>query len=218
MTENTADKLALNQNVNAILHLWFGEDAADIVEDRGQLWFAGGAAIDQQIQAQFSQSVIAAANGELSWWQHEPKSCLALILLLDQFTRNIFRGTAKAFASDALVVDICKTGLASAFDKQLTLSQRVFFYLPLEHSESLADQELCVTLFTELAEDAAKKYGEQYQKLFAGYIDYAVDHRNIILKYGRFPHRNKALDLTSTQAELDYLNQGGTSFGQDDSS
>lgn len=218
MIENTADKLALNQKVNEILHFWFGQDAADIVEDRGQMWFAGGAPIDQQIKAQFSQSVMTAANGELSAWQNGPASCLALILLLDQFTRNIFRGTAKAFASDALVVDICKNGLANAFDKQLSLSQRVFFYLPLEHSESLADQELCVKLFAALAEDAIKKYGEQYQKVFAGYIDYAVEHRDIILEYGRFPYRNKVLDRKSTQAELDYLKQGGTSFGQDDSS
>lgn len=199
---------------DTILHYWFGETEQNIIEGRGQLWFACSDEIDQQIQSRFGDFVLAAANGELDHWRASPRSCLALLVLLDQFTRNIYRGSGQAFASDPMALAICYDLLTQGFDRLLSASERLFCYLPLEHSEAIEDQRRCVQLFTDLAAEVKQQYGEQYTAMFKGYIDYAVDHHDIIAEFGRFPHRNELLGRESSQAELGYLQGGGKTFGQ----
>ena len=218
------------KEAQAVLDFWFGENADDVVLGRDKLWFSGGSEIDLQIKKQFSSLVVDAKEQRLAHWEKNPKSHLALIILLDQFTRNIYRGSAQAFSCDEQVRVICHQGLQQGFDRQLSVSERVFYYLPLEHSELIADQQLCVRLLKKLADKVEKRYASrseyrcidedvdeyshQYQKMFASYIEYAVLHHDIIAEYGRFPHRNRLLGWQSTEAELAYLKNDGHSFGQ----
>ena len=217
------------KTIKSIIEYWFGEDERDVIEGRNGFWFGGGEAdsevgsevgseIDRQIKDQFFALVVDAKQQKLDdWdsWVNTAKGSLAVILLLDQFTRNIYRGSAEAFTSDSLVRSICLNGLRQGFDQQLSSSEKIFYYLPLEHSELIADQKTCVELFKQLAESADTKHNGQYSELFASYIDYAVIHYEIIKSYGRFPHRNALLGRESTAAELKYLSDGGHTFGQD---
>jgi len=150
----------------------------------------------------------AAASGELDDWASEPKSLLALILLTDQFPRNIYRESARAFAFDAKALAWCLEGMASGLHLALRPIQRVFFYLPLEHTESLAYQERSVRLFKKLLDSVSA----DQKPAFASFFDFAVHHRNIIARFGRFPHRNKILGRSSTPEELAFLAEPGSSF------
>ncbi len=143
-----------------------------------------------------------AAAGRCADWALEAEPCLALILLLDQLPRNLFRGSAKAFATDAQAREAARAALARGFDRSLPASWRQFIYLPFEHSEDLADQDLSVKLATALARDPA----------FARALDYAERHRAIIARFGRFPHRNAALGRVSTAEEEAFLKEPGSSF------
>lgn len=204
-------------DINSIIQYWFGDNEVDVVEGRDSFWFSGGSEVDQQIKDQFSALVINAKQQKMDDWErwiNTAKGSLAVILLLDQFTRNIYRGNAEAFVSDNLARSICLNGLKLGFDQQLTSSERVFYYLPLEHSELIVDQERCVKLFKQLANNTDAKYDGQYHKMFSFYEEYAVIHYEIIKNYGRFPHRNALLGRESTAAELNYLSQGGHTFEQ----
>lgn len=205
------------RDINSIIQYWFGDDDVDVVEGRNEFWFSSGHEVDQQIKEKFSELVVDAKQQKLddwSRWVNTAKGSLAVILLLDQFTRNIYRGNAEVYKSDSLARSICLNGLKQGFDKQLSSSERVFYYLPLEHSELIADQKHCVELFKRLAEHVDAKHKGQHHKLFTSYIEYAVVHYEIIESYGRFPHRNALLGRESTAAELNYLNDGGLTFGQ----
>ena len=204
-------------DITSIIQYWFGDNEVDVVEGRDSFWFSGGSEVDQQIKDQFSALVINAKQQKLDDWErwiNTAKGSLAVILLLDQFTRNIYRGNAEAFVSDNLARSICLNGLKQGFDQQLSSSERVFYYLPLEHSELIVDQERCVKLFKQLANNIDAKYDGQYHKMFSFYVEYAVIHYEIIKNYGRFPHRNALLGRESTAAELNYLSQGGHTFEQ----
>ena len=131
-----------------------------------------------------------------------------MIILADQFSRNMYRDTPRAFENDALALSWCKGGLESGVDRELRPIERVFLYMPLEHSESVEDQHRSVTMFTELAQSVPA----QQRKLFDGYIDYAVRHRDIVQRFGRFPHRNAILGRESTEEEVAFLQQPGSSF------
>ena len=220
----------MTKEAQAVLDFWFGENADDVVVGRDKLWFSSDFKIDLQIKKQFSSLVVDAKEQRLAHWEKNPKSHLALIILLDQFTRNIFRGSAQAFSCDEQVRAICHQGLQQGVDRQLSVSEQLFFYLPLEHSELIADQKLCVRLIKQLADKVKKQYvvggvsksidedvdekSNEYQKMFSSYIEYAVMHHDIIAEYGRFPHRNRLLGRQSTQAELAYLKNDGHGFGQ----
>lgn len=204
----------MDKNINSILKYWFSDDNADVVEGRDSFWFGGGRDIDLQITHQFSALVMEAKKQKLDEWLATAKGSLALILLLDQFTRNIYRNSAEAFASDHLARAICHQGLKKGFDQQLSSSERVFYYLPLEHSESLDDQVLSVQLYKQLASSVDASYDEKYSKMFAFYVEFAILHYEIIANYHRFPHRNVVLERESTAKELKYLNEGGHTFGQ----
>ena len=201
----------MNNTIEAILTFWFGEldEHGYAAEERNKLWFQGGAATDAAIRTQFGAVHKQAQQGELDHWAGQPRGRLALIIVLDQFSRNIFRGSGAAFSSDSKALELCQEGLRLQHDLQLAPSEQEFFYLPLEHSENLADQKRCVELYTKLRDAAPPAYRKRAQSN----LDYAVKHQEIIEQFGRFPHRNKALGRTSTEQEQRYL-ETATTFGQ----
>ena len=211
----------MNKDIDNIIGYWFGIDdgdvidVIDVVEDRDGFWFAADSKVDQQIQHRFSDLIIEAGKGNLDAWAETARGSLALILLLDQFTRNVYRGSSRAFSYDDQARTICQQGIQQGFDRQLSSSERVLYYLPLEHSELIADQQQCVHLFKRLAHNVEKKYDGKHTQRFLSYVDYAIVHYDIILAFGRFPHRNILLGRESTLAESVYLKEGGATFGQE---
>lgn len=197
-------------DIETILDYWFGSsaDASEISKEKRRLWWDADPAIDADIRARFADLVQVAGRNELADWAETPRGLLALILLLDQFPRNIFRNTPLAFAFDAAARAYCRHGIGRGFDLQLSPIQRVFHYLPLEHSEALGDQDESVRLYSELAQSVPPGQLE----LFAGYRTYAERHREIIARFGRFCHRNKILDRPSRPEEEEFLRQPGSSF------
>lgn len=165
-------------------------------------------ATDKEIRNRFLSYVVAAGAGELDEWRESASGRLALILLLDQFTRNIYRDTPEAFARDERARELCVSGLAEGADQALRPIERVFFYLPLEHSEDIEDQDRCVALFQQLAEDVPA----HWKPAFDGFIDFAIRHQAIIQQFGRFPHRNAILGRESTPEETGFLAGPGSSF------
>jgi uncharacterized protein (DUF924 family) len=194
-----------------VLTFWFGADldpSAPPPADRQRQWFGKDEAMDRSIRERFGADVKGAARGELDDWAKLPRGRLALIILLDQFTRNIHRDTPQAFACDHKALALCLEGMAQSHDRTLVPLERVFFYLPMEHAEDLAIQDRSVTAFdTLLAEAPAGS-----EKAFESFLDYARRHRDIIARFGRFPHRNAVLGRISSQAEIDFLAQPGSSF------
>lgn len=184
-----------------VLDFWFGPRARP-------LWFAKDAAFDAEIRAGFEATHGQAAAGRLVGWEQAAESCVALVILLDQFPRNMYRGTAKAFAADSLARAVAARAIERGFERDLDFDQRTFLYLPFEHSEDLADQERGVGLFRALAE---AQTGALRDKGFEQ-LKYAERHREIIARFGRFPHRNQALGRETTAAEAAFLEEPMSSF------
>jgi uncharacterized protein (DUF924 family) len=177
-----------------VLDYWFNRDRKH--------WFEKNPAFDEEIRVRFLPLYERAVREEQKSWRGEPAGCLALVILLDQFPRNMFRSSARAFAADPLARDAARVILDNAWDKAMTPDERMFAYLPLEHSESLADQERCLVLMQEIA-------------VFPETADlpkWAEAHLVIIRRFGRFPHRNAALGRASTPEEVEFLRQPGSSF------
>lgn len=185
-----------------ILDFWFGSPEQASYGKPRQIWFIKKAEFDRELQARFLNDYEQAAAGELDDWKSTPLSCLALILLLDQFPRNMFRGKAQAFATDWQALSIAQHAVARGYDRELLPVQRWFIYCPFEHSENLEDQNCSVALFQQLSDDPDS----------AEAIDYAIRHREVIARFGRFPHRNEILERVSTPEELEFLQQPGSSF------
>lgn len=164
-----------------------------------ELWWKSTPALDAEIAQKFGALLDKAAAGQLDHWTKSPDGTLALILLCDQFARNIHRKTPKAFATDAKARSIARLALAHFYPAAFPPEVRLFFYMPFQHSEDLADQELCVALFAALGNPDNDKF--------------AIEHRDIVAKFGRFPHRNEAMGRTSTPDELAYLKTANR-FGQ----
>lgn len=182
-----------------ILAFWFDGDP-DALRDA---WFRKDDTFDAAIRDRFGAATVVARNGGLDDWAEMPDSALALLILLDQFPRNIHRGSAEAFASDPHARAIAReVVLRRRFDLALTPAERCFLYLPFEHSEAMADQDLSVALFEGLRDDP------RFAKPGGG-IDYAWRHRAVITRFGRFPHRNAALGRVSTAEEEAWLAAGG---------
>jgi uncharacterized protein (DUF924 family) len=154
-------------------------------------WFAQDESFDQAIQLRFLPTYEAAANGELAAWEESLEGALALILLLDQFPRNMFRGNARAFATDALARAVTDRALARGFDQATDLTMRPFFYLPFMHSEALIDQDRCMRLYQALGDPK--------------HLRYATEHRDVVQRFGRFPQRNRALGRDTTPTEQAFL-------------
>ena len=197
--------------IDAILACWFKEAALSTpqIDRRMDTWFGEDPVFDAMVQNEFADDVEKASDGKLDHWAHKPKGRLALILLLDQFRRNIHRGTAEAFARDKQALKLCVEGAMKKKDQGLTPIQRVFFYMPLQHAESLKVQEKGVQLFNKLAEAVSPTYRET----FATIAQFAELHRDIIACFGRFPHRNKVLGRDNTPEEDEYL-ADAPDFGQ----
>ncbi len=194
----------------AVLEFWFGTDRARALRDpaRSRLWWRKDPATDADIRARFGTWVAAALAGRLHRWADEPDGLLALVLLADQFTRNIHRDTPAAFAGDPLALAWCRQGIAAGLEARLTAAERAFLYMPLEHSELLADQDECVAHFEQLAAESAPAD----RGALAGMLDYARRHREVIRRFGRFPHRNAILGRTSTTEEVAFLQIPGSRF------
>ena len=158
-------------------------------------WFAQDAAFDAQVRERFLATHEAAAAGRLASWEDSAEGALALVIALDQFPRNMFRGTARAFSTDALALAAARRAIERGFDRTIAMPERNFFYLPFEHSEKLADQERCLAL-TEATGDAEA-------------VKWAKVHLDVIRRFGRFPHRNAALGRVSTPEETAFLEGGG---------
>jgi len=187
---------------NDILDFWFGARGSPEYGRPRKCWFAKDAAFDDAIRARFHADWEEAAQGGRDIWRDEARPALALVVLLDQFPRNMFRGDARAFASDARALAVAAGMVARGFDNGLRPVERWFAYLPFEHAEDLVTQRRSLALFAGLAGDADS----------AGTIDYARRHHDIIARFGRFPHRNAILGRVSTTEELAFLRQPGSGF------
>lgn len=176
-------------SADEVLRFWFDDHPGD--------WFVKDPEFDAGIRERFLALHEAAAAGRLAAWTASPRSCLALVLLLDQFPRNLFRGAPRAFATDAQARAAARVILERSWDKAMAQAEQLFAYLPFEHSESLADQELSCELM--------KDFDEEQRR-------YAERHREIIARFGRFPHRNNILGRQSTPAEIEFLKLPGSGF------
>ena len=193
-----------------ILDYWFGHSKDDAVcaQEKADLWWGKSLATDADIRQRFEPLLLLLRNGGNRYWLQFAESRLASIVVLDQFSRNIYRGSSATFSADLLALNWCLSGLRDGLDKQLRPIERVFFYLPLEHAEDLELQQLSVTLFQQLALEVPASQRET----FAGFLDYAEQHAAVIQQFSRFPHRNEILGRESTLAEKAYLAQPGSGF------
>ncbi|MBD0335634.1 MAG: DUF924 domain-containing protein [Cyanobacteria bacterium Co-bin13] len=191
--------------VEAILNFWFGDPALPNSEygQQRQVWFKKDPAFDETLRDHFLADYERAAAGQLNDWQAQPHSCLALIVLLDQLPRNLFRGDPRSFATDGQALATARYAVQQGFDQALIAVERIFVYLPFEHSENLADQQESVRLSQALV--------HQHPEL-ENIFDYALRHRDVIERFGRFPHRNEVLGRETTPAEAEFLTQPGSRF------
>ncbi len=210
MTDSHAAPEALATPLD-VLDFWIGparDDASDL-SARHRMWFGKSADMDQQIAARFLETLGALAGGlDEVWAARGPRARLAAIIVLDQFSRNVFRDTPYAFEHDARARALTRDGLADEADRVLSEVERAFFYMPLEHSESAADQALSVALYQRLAEQARPAFRDFAEST----LSYARRHKAVIDTFGRFPHRNPILGRASTREEAAYLAQPGAGF------
>lgn len=199
-----------NESVGDILSFWFGEDCdpVHITPEQRTRWFGKNPSLDTLMGSRFSETVQRAAQGELSHFLTQPKGRLAIILLLDQFSRNIWRNTAGMYQYDTQALRHASELIENNEHHNYDPIERVFIYLPLEHTEDLILQKKAVSLFKELRDSLPQDQRPSYQ----GSLDYALKHQEVIEQFGRFPHRNNILNRASTPAELKYLAQPGSGF------
>lgn len=197
-------------NPEALQEFWFGPEPHLALRDpaRPRLWWRKDPATDAEIRARFGSWLAEALGGALDAWAGGPGGLIALVVLCDQFPRNIHRDMPAAFAGDGRALAWCRKGIAAGYENQLTLAERAFLYMPLEHSEDLADQEECVDRFAGLVEEAAAADRGEVRRM----LDHAHRHREVIRRFGRFPHRNDILGRPSTAAEVAFLQTPGSRF------
>ncbi len=185
-----------------VLVFWFGREDKPGYGEFREAWFRKDPEFDQQVQERFGPLYERAAAGELDGWREEARSCLALVICLDQFPRNMFRGDGRTHATDDKALETARYALERALDRELPPFQRVFVYMPFMHSESVEDQRRSVELFGRLAEKPGAP----------DLTSYAVGHMEIVERFGRFPHRNVILGRETTPEEAEFLTQPGSSF------
>jgi uncharacterized protein (DUF924 family) len=198
-----------------VRRFWFGRLPLkpDGVNERLALWFGSGAEeeqADELVRSRFSGLIERAAAGELAAWADSPRRRLSLILLLDQFPRHVYRGSERAFATDREALGLALSGMQSAADAALTPVERIFFYMPLQHAEVRDAQEESVAAYRRLLNEAPA----ELRAVFTSALEYAEQHRSIVARFGRFPHRNRALGRANTAEEEAYLSDSGQRFGQ----
>ncbi|HEY0839412.1 MAG TPA: DUF924 family protein [Vulgatibacter sp.] len=198
------------ERAEQILRYWFGDgsDGWSLPADRQPLWFRGGPQVDEEIRLRFGPDVEVAVDGGFADWKATPRGRLALVILLDQFTRNVHRGTPGAFAGDRLALPLAVEALEKGIDRELRPVERPFLYLPLEHAEDSKMQALSVDAFRRLAEEAPAVVRPAYDV----FLDYAIQHQVIVDRFGRFPPRNAILGRETTPEEAEFLKQPGSSF------
>lgn len=198
--------------IDAILGFWFKEQelSAPQVDGRMDIWFGEDPLFDEEIAREFANDVDDASAGRLDHWAHKPRGRLALILLLDQFRRNIYRGKAEAFEKDKAALKLCVEGAMQKKDKGLSPVERVFFYMPLQHAESRKVQQKSVEIYNKLAEAVSPTYKETFETI----VQFAELHADIVEQFGRFPHRNSILKRKNSPQEDEYLAGEVPGFGQ----
>ncbi len=194
----------------SVLDFWFGkkQDNLGIIKEKAESWWRKDAAFDAQIKAQFAAPLESLIEGRLEHWKAQPRGHLALIILADQFSRNMYRDDPKSFGQDGIALELAIEGLNKGTDRQLLLVERSFFYLPFEHAESLQRQQQSVDLYRALVAEADAGEREYFEEN----LDYALRHQRIIERFGRYPHRNAILGRASTAEEIAFLQQPDSSF------
>lgn len=202
----------MHPQARRIWEFWFDDviEHPELVDARSEFWFCPSPKLDAKIKQTFGADIKRAAAGQLDTWKNTARGYLVLILLLDQFPRNVYRGTAEAFAFDTLALDLCLAGLEEGIDYALTSIERVFFYTPMQHAEDASIQNLSLEKSEELCQIGARAL----QKYLQRNKEFVRQHKQIIDRFGRFPHRNLVLGRPSMPAERAYLEQGGATFGQ----
>jgi uncharacterized protein (DUF924 family) len=215
-----------------VLDFWLGSepDNPEIIASKRKLWFVGGDELDAEIRGRFEPTLTSILEGSMgsgatvagsavpgsavessAWsWQESPDGRLATIILLDQFSRNIYRGSARAFSQDLLAQKILAQGLDCGDERHLSFMERVFFYFPFHHAEDLAMQKRVVELMSALLDDAP----EELKDAIGGNLEYATEHCEVVARFGRFPHRNEVMGRTSSPEEQAYLDSGARRYGQ----
>lgn len=181
-----------------VLDFWFGREGEPGYGGFREEWFRKDPAFDREVRDRFESLYEAAAAGDLESWREDARSCLALVILLDQFPRNMFRGESRSYVTDKKAQEIAEYAVDHALDRELPEFQRKFFYMPFMHSENLSHQRRSVELFRGLGEGDAESY--------------AVRHMEIVERFGRFPHRNDVLGRSTTPEEDEFLEEPGSSF------
>ena len=191
---------------------WFADALGDPerAKQRLDFWFRSKPQIDEEIRHRFAPALKAANEGLLAHWEREAHSCVALVIVLDQFPRNIHRGTPAAFRHDAQALAVARRGLAAGHSRALAVPEQVFLAMPFQHGEDLAVQRESVALFERILADAPPGW----RAVAEGNLKYARLHADIVERFGRFPHRNAILGRASTPGEIEYLKSGAENFGQ----
>jgi len=199
-------------DIKRVLGFWFSHSELDSpqLDSRMDRWFGSSEAFDDEIRESFGTLIEQASTGKLDDWKKTPHGRLALIILLDQFRRNVYRGTAEAFTHDKQALRIAIEGTMAGDHLQLDAVERMFFFMPLQHAESLKIQEKSVGIFNALAKTVSGTMHETFETA----AQFAELHRDIVAEFGRFPHRNSVLGRPNSQAESAYLSGDSPSFGQ----
>ena len=200
----------MNETIENILEYWFGgfPDAYSADPTRFKMWFEEGHKYDQEIFIRFGAVYQRAVEGELEHWLEMPRGRLAVILLLDQFSRHIHRGYPEAFAQDEKAQAVCLEGIGAGDDLNLHPVERSFFYLPLQHAEAIGKQKYSVQAFNQLLSDVPESHQQPYRDM----LEYAMNHHYVIESYGRFPELNEILGRESTEEELRFIEEGEYEF------
>ncbi|MFQ6022179.1 MAG: DUF924 family protein [Acidiferrobacterales bacterium] len=195
--------MSAQQAYEDVLDYWLGsvEPVPAALKERMRLWFKADPGVDAEILSRFGALIDEASAGQLTAWERMPRGRLALILLLDQFRRNVYRDNKKAFALDSAALVLCHGGIELEMDRDLSIIERAFFYVPMQHAEDLAVQETSVEAFRILTNDSP----DTIRPYVAEFLASARTHHDIITRFGRFPHRNAILDRQCTAAEAAYL-------------
>lgn len=201
-----------DDDIDRVLGLWFAEKelGAPQIDARMETWFSENPELDARLRYEFGDLISQASEGRLSSWAESARGRLALILLIDQFRRNVYRGTAKAFSHDRLALRLAVEGIVERLDRDLSHIERVFFYMPLQHAESLRVQEKSVQVFNALAREVSPTLTETFET----FAQFAELHCDIIRQFRRFPHRNRILERANTPEEAEYLSEDAPDFGQ----
>lgn len=196
-----ADPSEKELGIMKVLDNWFEYDHNHVPLFENEVWWVKSKEVDDTIRFQYKDLHKQAIQGGLKDWLDTPRGTLAYVILIDQFSRNMYRNSPKAYAYDQLALTVAKDAIKKGEDQKLSLTERVFLYMPLEHSENVDDQNQSVALFEKLYQDTPK----DYQPLAAKFLKYAKEHQKIIQQFNRFPHRNKVLSRKSTPEEVAFL-------------